>query len=351
MIPPKIALPFRASLETKAINSVVHRVYGRNGIVRDMRTVSTGGRNITLEIGTLTIQGAFVTLVAPRHFLIADTFGEGKAYLFAEYCHEARDCEFGLTKDVAVFDDINCLVIATVNLKGTVDKVVQKDIDSEYRFKDLDKLNEDIQALLSLMRTERKGHLTVTANTRKISFVVGDIVDYDGELDSLDVLLNTSTLAESVHYTIDADKIEIVKTDGEWEASPEYPLFFEFKVSLANKLIFDESVLMSLFKYWNPELSLHPDTKERLDQMEFSDLNTIATDPDEKGLYKIVNYHRRSGSRYLKSELMGDKDINGMYAQMHLTYYDKHGGITRSNVVNLTFDQTGKLKTKTYVLS
>ena len=71
-----------------------------------------------------------------------------------------------------------------------------------------------------------------------------------------------------------------------------------------------------------------------------------AFNPDEQGIYQLIEYRRRDGTLYMRSQLshsLGD----GRYGKVTLTYYDVSGQTAyHSTEWNLSYDINKKIVTK-----
>lgn len=77
-----------------------------------------------------------------------------------------------------------------------------------------------------------------------------------------------------------------------------------------------------------------------------NDFSSEATDADEEGIYRIVEYRRKDRSLYMRSELSNRLE-KGIYGLITLTYYDQSGEIPLHHVNwRLEYDVNRKIVSK-----
>lgn len=76
------------------------------------------------------------------------------------------------------------------------------------------------------------------------------------------------------------------------------------------------------------------------------DFSSEAYEPDDKGIYKVVEYRRRDGTLYMKSTLT-NLISPGVYGMTILTYYDASGTVPLHQVKwTLKYDINKKIVSK-----
>lgn len=97
---------------------------------------------------------------------------------------------------------------------------------------------------LDVTVTTRKmiGVRSVTTETPKVNFMIGQITDFNPSVDSIEVYKNSTRLTQQYDYVIDNTNQSIQKVNGSWLGSAASPIFFEFVVTknIMNNLVFSD---------------------------------------------------------------------------------------------------------------
>ncbi|MGE7305902.1 hypothetical protein ACQKJG_18935 [Priestia megaterium] len=76
------------------------------------------------------------------------------------------------------------------------------------------------------------------------------------------------------------------------------------------------------------------------------DFNSEALEPDEEGIYTVVEYYRKDRTLYMRSQLL-NKIGKGLYAYVLLSYFDETGKVLlHTRTWQLGYDVNMKIVSK-----
>lgn len=95
---------------------------------------------------------------------------------------------------------------------------------------------------VTVTTTKWVGVRSVTTETAKVNFVIGQITDFNATVDSIEVYMNSVRLTQGYDYTVNNADRTIRKKNGMWLGSVAEPIFFEFVVTknIMNNLVFSD---------------------------------------------------------------------------------------------------------------